>query len=56
MQTDFVGQDLDVVQKHAKFMKMTLMTMGIQNVDDQDLVVEKIKTLINEEELANDVW
>ena len=53
---DFVGQDLDVVQKHEKFMKYTLKTMGIQDDNDQDLVVEKIKILVNEEETAKDVW
>ena len=37
-------------------MKFTLMTMGIQDDHDQDLVVEKIKILVNEEETAKDVW
>ena len=56
IQKDFVGQHLDVVEKHASFMKITLLTMGIQNEHDQDLVVEKIKILVSGEEGANDVW
>ena len=56
IQKDFIGQDLIVVQQHAKFMKITLMTMGIQNDQDQDMVVEQIKNLINKEEAVNDVW
>ena len=54
---EFVGQDLEVVQKHAKFIKLTLKTMGIKDRDDRNEVIERIKILITKEEDApTDVW
>ena len=60
IQKDFVGKDIVVVEKHETFMKMTLMTMGIQDVDDQNSIIQKIKILIKNDvedgENATDVW
>ena len=54
---DFIGQDLEIVEKHAKYFKKTLKSMGIRDSDDQDKIIEKIKVLINKEkEEPTDVW
>ena len=57
----FVGKDLEIVQHHAKIMKMILKSMGIRNRDDRDAVIERIKKLIAEDDdhddaTCTDVW
>ena len=54
---EFTGQDLEAVQKHARFIKQMLKSMGFKSRDDRDEIIERIKILINkEEDDPTDVW
>ena len=55
----FVGKELKIVEEHPKFIKHTLKTMGIKNIQDRDQIIQKIKILIQNKENENeptDVW
>ena len=53
---DFVGQELEIVEKHPKVTKRMLKLMGIRDTEDQDQVIQKIKILVSKADDPTDVW